>query len=203
MLYRGSVMNFFNLFDRSPKIETDRLILRHMKPSDYRDMYDYARRPEVTRYLLWSPHENEEYTRLYLKQVQKCYRQGTFHDLGVVCKEDGRFIGTCGFARIDDANATAEAGYVFNPDYWGKGYATEALGAVIALGFERMGFNRIEARYMVDNSASRRVMEKSGMSYEGVLRQSIFVKDGYEDIGFCSILKEEYIPHLSVKFTNI
>lgn len=196
-------MSLFNIFDRSPKIETERLILRRMKPSDAQDMYDYARRPEVTKYLLWAPHESLEYTRSYLKQAQQCYRQGTFHDFGVIFKEDNRFIGTCGFARIDEANATAEAGYVLNPDYWGRGIATEALCAVIALGFEKKGFNRIESRYMVDNHASRRVMEKSGMSFEGILRQSVFVKDGYEDIGVCSVLRCSYQTTGSVKFTNI
>ncbi|MBR6514191.1 MAG: GNAT family N-acetyltransferase [Clostridia bacterium] len=195
-------MSLFNLFEKSPKIETERLILRYMRPSDARDMYDYARREEVTRYLLWSPHEDEEYTRSYLKQVQKCYRQGTFHDFGVVYKEDGRFIGTCGFARIDKPNSTAEAGYVFNPDYWGRGIATEALSAVIAYGFEQ-GYNRIEARFMADNIASRRVMEKSGMTFEGIKRQSLFVKDGYEDIGICAVLRSEYKPCAGVKFTNI
>lgn len=195
-------MSLFNLFDKSPKIETERLILRHMRPSDARDMYDYARRPEVTRYLLWSPHEDEEYTRSYLRQVQKCYRQGTFYDFGVELKEDGRFIGTCGFARIDEANSTAEAGYVFNPDYWGRGLATEALRAVIAYGFEK-GYNRIEARFMADNLASRRVMERSGMTFEGILRQTLFVKEGYEDIGICSILRRDHKPEMGVKFTNI
>ncbi|MBR4881467.1 MAG: GNAT family N-acetyltransferase [Clostridia bacterium] len=196
-------MSLFNIFDKCPKIETERLILRHMKVTDARDMYDYAHRPEVTKYLLWAPHDGLEYTRSYLKQVERCYRQGTFHDFGVILKENNRFIGTCGFARIDKANSTAEAGYVLNPDYWGRGLATEALSAVIALGFEKRGFNRIESKYMVNNLASRRVMEKSGMTFEGVLRQSIFVKDGYEDIGVCAILKQDYRSVNGVKFTNI
>ncbi len=195
-------MSLFNIFDKSPKIETDRLILRHMKLSDAKDMYDYAQRSEVTRYLLWAPHESLEYTRSYLKQVERCYRQGTFHDFGVILKENNRLIGTCGFARIDEPNATAEAGYVLNPDFWGRGLATEALSAVIALGFEKSGFNRIESRYIVDNQASRRVMEKSGMTFEGVLRQSVFAKDDYEDVGVCAILKKEYTPRIFVKFTN-
>ncbi len=196
-------MSLFNIFDKSPRIETERVILRHMKVSDARDMYDYARRPEVTRYLLWAPHDSLEYTRTYLKQVERCYRQGTFHDFGVILKENNRFIGTCGFARIDEANATAEAGYVLNPDFWGRGLATEALSAIITFGFEKRGFNRIESRYIVDNHASRRVMEKSGMSFEGVLRQSLFVRDGYMDIGVCSVIKEDYTPVKEVKFTNI
>ena len=196
-------MSLLHFFDRSPKIETDRLILRHMKAADARDMFDYARRPEVTRYLLWAPHESLEYTRTYLKQVEHCYKQGSFHDFGVIYKENNRLIGTCGFARIDSANSTAEAGYVLNPDYWGRGLATEALCAIIRMGFEKCGFNRIESRYMAGNLASRRVMEKSGMTFEGVLRQSVFVKEDYADVGVCSILRQGYTPNTEVKFTNI
>lgn len=192
------------LFDRSPRIETERVILRHMRVSDAADMYDYARRPEVTRYLLWAPHDDLEYTRTYMRQVERGYKQGIFHDFGVILKEDNKLIGTCGFARIDKANATAEAGYVLNPDYWGRGLASEALSAVITLGFEYCGLNRIESRYMTGNTASRRVMEKCGMTFEGVLRQSVFAKDGYVDVGVCAILKQDHHPDPKrlQKFTN-
>lgn len=192
-------------FDRSPKIETERLILRRMRVSDAKDMYDYARRDEVTRYLLWAPHDSLEYTCNYLRQVEKGYRADSFHDFGVVFKENNKLIGTCGFARIDHANSTAEVGYVLNPDYWGMGIAAEALDAVIRMGFEKQKFNRIEARYMADNTRSRRVMEKCGMKYEGILRQSIFAKDSYVDVGVCAVLCHEYRadPDKYQKFTNI
>ena len=192
------------LFDRSPRIETERLILRRMRVSDAADMYDYARREEVTRYLLWAPHDSLEYTQMYLKQVEKGYKLGNFHDFGVIYKENNRLIGTCGFARIDPANSTAEAGYVLNPDYWGRGIAAEALSALIRMGFEKQELNRIEARYMVDNLPSRRVMEKCGMSYEGTLRQAVFAKDSYEDVGVCAVLRRDYRVDDSClqKFTN-
>lgn len=193
------------LFDRSPRIETQRLILRRMKVSDAADMFDYAKREEVTKYLLWAPHENLEYTRLYMKQVEKGYKQGIFYDFGVIFKENNKLIGTCGFARIDNANSTAEAGYVLNPDYWGRGLAAEALSAVIRMGFEKQGFNRIEARYMAENIRSRRVMEKCGMSYEGILREAVFAKDSYVDVGVCAILRKDHKPSGDSfqKFTNI
>ena len=74
------------------------------------------------------------------------------------------------------------------PDAVNRGF----IGEIITR-FEKRGFNRIESRYMVDNQASRRVMEKSGMSFEGVLRQSLFVRDGYVDIGVCSVIKGDNI----------
>jgi ribosomal-protein-alanine N-acetyltransferase len=59
-------------------------------------------------------------------------------------------------------------------------------------GFEELGLNRIEARYMVGNDASRRVMEKLGMAFEGISRSEILVDGTYRDVGRCAILREEF-----------
>lgn len=195
---------FDKIFKRGPVIETKRLILRQMRVSDARDMYEYARLPEVTRYLLWAPHESLAYTESYLRQVENAYSRDEFHDYGVILKKNGKFIGTCGFANLDMANFKGEIGYVLNPDYWGMGIAAEAVNAVLCLGFDRMGLNRIEARYMAGNENSRRVMEKCSMTFEGIQRQSLFVKDRFCDIGVCAILAKDFIPAQTVeKFTNI
>ncbi|MFA6948408.1 MAG: GNAT family N-acetyltransferase, partial [Eubacteriales bacterium] len=68
------------IFSRIPELETQRLILRRMRPSDADDMYEYSRDPEVTRYLLWSPHPSRDYTKRYLEQLQSEYRLGEFYD---------------------------------------------------------------------------------------------------------------------------
>lgn len=192
------------LFDRSPKIETERLILRRMKVSDAKDMYEYSHLSEVTEYLLWAPHEDLEYTKNYLKQIEAAYKTDDFHDFGVVLKSNNKFIGTCGFSNLDMANFKGEVGYVLNPEYWGMGIAVEAVNAILRLGFDKMGLNRIEAKYMVDNIRSRKVMEKCGMTFEGIARQSMFVKKGFCDIGVCAILAKDYAPKETMeKFTNI
>lgn len=175
-----------------PVLETERLILRRMERGDFADMYDYASREETCRYLLWNPHPSPEYTRSYLSMIGRYYRKGQFFDWAIVEKSCGRMIGTCGFSRLDDRHKIGEIGYVLSPSRHGRGYATEAAMAVIRYGFEQMGLNRIEGRYMVENTASRRVMEHCGLAFEGVLRQSMLVKGRYRDIGLCSLLREEY-----------
>jgi ribosomal-protein-alanine N-acetyltransferase len=100
-------------------------------------------------------------------------------------------VGTCGFAAIDNENNVGELGYVLNPKLWGLGIAVEAGQAIIGFGFNELGLNRIEAKYIVGNTASRRVMEKLGMKYEGTMRSSMLIKGIYRDIGICSILKSE------------
>ena len=98
----------YNIFSKFPTLETDRLILRAMRVSDAPDMYDYARRAEVTRYLLWNPHPDVGYTRRYLEYLSGRYRLGLFYDWALICKEDGRMIGTCGFVRFDYPHNGAE-----------------------------------------------------------------------------------------------
>lgn len=180
------------IFRDPPEIETPRLILRRMRKTDSADMYEYARDPAVSEYLLWQPHESEAYTRRYLNYLQTRYRAGDFHDWAVVWRDADKMIGTCGFTSFRlDANS-AEIGYVLNRSYWGMGVAPEAVRAVLRFGFLELRLHRIEAHYMIGNDRSRRVMEKVGMTYEGTQRDSLFVKGRYVSVGVCAVLEDEF-----------
>ena len=180
-------------FKRMPVLHTERLTLRRMKPDDCADMFDYARRDDVTEYLLWEPHPNKAHTKKYLEYIKTRYGEGEFYDWALELDSEQKMIGTCGFSSFDFANNSAEVGYVINPVYHGCGYATEALIEVMAFGFMELNLHRIEARYMEGNDASRRVMDKCGMKYEGCARSSMFVKGKYRSIHTCAILSDEFI----------
>ena len=179
------------IFRRMPKIQTERLLLRRIKMADAHDMYDYASRPEVTRYLLWYEHPDLSYTKRYIAYVDTQYRAGEFYDFAIIERESKKMIGTCGFTRLDGENSTGEVGYVLHPSFWGKGYATEAVEAIIRFGFEKLGLHRIEGRYMENNVASRRVMEKCGMRLEGVYHDFMVIKGRPEAVGVCAIFARE------------
>ena len=180
------------IFRDPPVLETPRLILRRMLKRDSADMYEYASDPAVSAYLLWEPHESELYTRRYLSYLQTRYRAGDFYDWAVIWRDADKMIGTCGFTRFTLESNSAETGYVLNPRYWGIGVAPEALRAVMRFGFMELRMHRLEARYMIGNDRSRRVMEKVGMRYEGTHRDSLFVKGRYVSVGVCAILESEY-----------
>ena len=184
--------SLYRIFSNMPELDTPRLHLRAMRVRDSADMFDYARRPEISRYLLWSPHPDVYHTRRYLEYLAGRYRIGAHYEWAVVHKETGKMIGTCGFARVDSANNSAELGYVLHPDFHGQGLIPEAAEAVLHFGFRIMGLNRIEARYMVENNASRRVMDKLGMQFEGIKRSQLLVKGIYRDIATCAILATDY-----------
>ena len=180
------------IFSRIPELRTERLILRKMRVGDEEDMYAYARKSEVTRYLLWSPHPDIYYTRDYLHYLATRYAAGSFYDWAIVLKSSGRMIGTCGFTAFDCSHDAAEIGYVLNPDYRGQGIAPEAVRAVMAFGFDKLALHRIEARFIEGNEASLRVMEKVGMRFEGYRREAMLIKGVYRTIGYSSILRAEY-----------
>ena len=182
----------YNIFSSIPMLETEHLLLRRMKIEDVDDMFAYACSADVTRYLTWNPHADRSYTREYLTYVQKQYEDGEFYDWAITKSDDKKMIGTCGFTRFDFNSNFAEVGYVLNPEYWGQGYATEALKAVIKFGFENLALRRIEARHIEGNIASRRVMERVGMTYEGTLRSSLLVKGEYKNICVCSLLNYNF-----------
>ncbi len=175
-----------------PQLTTPRLILRRLKRTDYHDMYEYASDPEVTKYLTWEPHPDRLYTLRYLSYITTRYRSGDFSDWAVIWKETEQMIGTCGFTSFCYAHNSAEIGYVLNRDFWGQGIAPEAVRAVLRVGFLDLNIHRIEAHYMEGNDRSRRVMEKAGMKFEGMQRDSMFIKNSYRTVGICAMLAPEY-----------
>ncbi len=184
-------------FRRIPTLNTSRLTLRRMKISDAEDMYEYSRLPEVTRYLTWSEHPDVIYTRRYLEYIQDQYSSGDFYDWALVLNDSGKMIGTCGFTSFDIQNNSGEIGYVINPEYRGNGYAPEAVGAIMRFGFIDLNLHRITARYMDGNNASRSVMEKCGMRYEGCAKNSMYIKNIYRSVHTCAILSDEYIRFIA------
>ena len=182
----------YSIFSRIPTLQTERIVLRKLSMDDTDDMYEYACRSDVTEFLTWSPHPDKAHTFDNLSYLQKRYKTGDFFDWAIVCRDTEKMIGTCGFTRFDFANNSAEIGYVINPEFKGNGIATEVVGRVIRFGFENLDLNRIECRFITENNASRRVMEKNRMTFEGVRREGMLIKGTYRDIGVCSILRSDF-----------
>jgi ribosomal-protein-alanine N-acetyltransferase len=181
------------VFANLPDLETKRLLLRKMRLDDAEAMFAYASDPEVTRYVLWDTHRSIEDSESFLRLAVEGYERGDFGGWGIVLKDGGAFVGTCGVdVGYAPEHARAELGYVLSREHWGRGLMPEAVRAVIRFGFDRMGLNRVEARCIAGNAASARVMEKAGMNCEGTLREREFIKGAYRDMKLYSILRREY-----------
>jgi len=166
--------------------------LRKLKIQDAEDIYRYASDSEVARFVTWEPHESVIQSKKVVYAFLECYRNNQPAPWGIVHVAENRLIGTCGFVSYKPENGRAEIGYAIAREFWGHGYTTEAVCAVVAFGFRKLQLNRIEARCFPNNEPSERVMQKAGMKYEGLLRQYMLTKGTYRDLKVYSILRSEY-----------
>ena len=154
-------------------IETPRLLLRPFVVGDAQAMYEnWARDPEVTKYLTWPPHSSVEISRAILAQWVSSYQKADFYQWAIVLKELDEPIGSISVVSHNDDLKKAEIGYCIGKNWWRQGITTEALVAVMDFLFDRVGMNRLEARHDPRNPQSGNVMKKAGMVYEGTSRQS-------------------------------
>lgn len=180
------------VFAAPPEMDTPRLRLRKIRMRDAEDLYSWSQDPGVAKYVLWDAHRSIRETLSYIRYMKSLYRQGAPCSWAVVERESGKVIGTIGVMNWSPAFRSVEVGYSFGRAWWGRGYATEALLRLMKLLFEQGGINRIEGMCDVRNPASARVMQKSGMKREGILRQRIYNKGEFADVMLFAALAKEW-----------
>lgn len=175
------------------KIETERLILRSFAIEDADSMFNnWASDNDICKYMRWIQHENKEETKKVLSSWIDSYSKKSFYQWAVTLKGNDEPIGSIGLFVVNESDLCGDVGYCIGKKYWGQGIMTEALTAVLEFAFETIGFNRIETYHSVNNPASGRVMQKSGMTFEGMARQKYKSMCGFEDSNMYSILKEDF-----------
>ena len=179
--------------NKSPILQTERLILRDFREEDWRDVHEYGSDSVVVNYLPWGPN-NEEQSKSFISRVltqQKAQSRLTY-DFAMVIKTTNRVIGSCAINVQDVPNKEGMIGYVLNRKYWNQGYVTEAARAVLSFSFEKLSLHRIIASCDPANTGSYRVMEKLGMQREGYLREEKLFKGVWRDFLLYSILEKEW-----------
>ncbi len=177
-----------------PLLTTERLALRAFEADDAEAVTELCNEWEIARTTLNIPHPYERWmAEAWIENHRPGFERGDSVIFAITFRPDGRLVGAVGL-HLDPASHAGELGYWVGKDFWNQGIATEAARAVVAHAFDRMGLNRIAARHMTKNPASGRVMQKVGMTFEGVLRQSIFRWGSYEDSAIYSLLRSEFRP---------
>jgi ribosomal-protein-alanine N-acetyltransferase len=162
-------------------IETERLILRHLRVEDAEDLYRIYSNPETMKFMGQGSASVEEARGHLQKHIEKYYDNYEFGLWATVLKENNSLIGRCGLLYEDiEGIKDLELAYLLDSNYWGQGLATEAAQSIIKIGFDRYNFKRIIAVINPQNTASIRVAEKVGMNYEREIAH-------YKDFGAVSL----------------
>jgi len=170
-------------------IKTDRLTLRRFDLTDAETMFrNWASDTEVTRYLRFLPHKDADESRTIIQQWVDGYDNDCNYLWGI-CQEDGELIGSIGMF-ITEPDNKADIGYCIGRKWWGKGYTSEALKAVIDYMFTNTDIERIEAYHAAANPSSGKVMINAGMEHEGFARHKYKNAYGYHDSDMYGIIRE-------------
>ena len=176
-----------------PTLETERLLLRPLELRDAPRIEWLAGDKRISATTLSIPHPYPEGGALmWIHGLMEGRARGSNEcSFGIVRKTDGVLMGAVGI-HPDVLGFRAELGYWIGVEFWGQGYMTEAVRRVIQYGFEDMGLERIDAWYFMNNPASARVMQKAGMTFEGIMRQHLLKWGEFVDIGGYSILRSDF-----------
>lgn len=150
----------------TPVLETERLLLRPFMQEDTEAVFEgWESDSEVSRYMLWTSHNDIEKTREWIAFELGQIDKPNWYRFAVVLKDTERLIGT-GLIYYEDEVEDWEVAYNLSRQYWGYGYATEAMGRIIEFAADSLGITDIVGRYAAENSASGNVLNKLGFEYE-------------------------------------
>jgi RimJ/RimL family protein N-acetyltransferase len=175
-------------------LTTARLLLRPFTVADVDDVWEFQRRADVARYLLWEPRDRmaaEQSVRAMTAETQ-LVADGDCLALAAVLPGEDKVIGQVELVLLSREHRQGEIGYVFNPAHHGHGYATEAVGEVLRLGFEGLDLHRIVGHCNADNEPSARLMERLGMRREAHFIGSTWSKGAWRDEYVYAIRREEW-----------
>jgi ribosomal-protein-alanine N-acetyltransferase len=154
-------------------LTTERLVIRPFLKSDYDDLYEYLSLPEIYRFEHGKP--------LSLQEAKKeCRKRAKSNFFWAATIKDGpkKLIGHVSFYQIEPKFfLTWEIGYIFNPVFQNKGYATEASRAIIKYAFTELGTHRVVAHCSPENTPSWKVLENCGMKREGLARKNFLIRN--------------------------
>ena len=180
-------------------IRTDRLLLRPWR-LDELDVYHRMRGdPEVVRYLYDPPLRRDE-TREKLATLRSSIDEpGQWINVAVEVAATGEVVGDVGIGWQSAVHRSADVGYSFLPEHWGRGYATEAAAALVDQAFSGLAAHRVIGRIDSRNTASAAVLERLGMRLEAHLVENEWVKGEWTDESIYAVLASEWAARNSAR----
>lgn len=176
-------------------LETERLILRPIEESDALALHPLVDDPDVAATMLSTPHPYREHEfRDFVRKAVESLASRERFEMVIVLKETGLPVGAIRFFNIAWEHARTEMGCWLGKPYWGNGYVTEATLSMIRFGFEELGLEGIHAHCLASNKASQRVLEKAGLTLEGMIRHAVKKGHRFHDVLLFGIIREDFSP---------
>ncbi|MEE3343166.1 MAG: GNAT family N-acetyltransferase [Bacilli bacterium] len=154
-------------------LESERLILRKCKESDYKDSYKYCcSDPELCRLQGFDVHKSDETTRRSFKEKEEQYKvDDMFYEWAIIRKKDNQFMGEIALVHYNEENNAIELGYHLGKVFRGQGYMQEALNRILSFAFEELDLNQVYALILNDNTSSSKVAKSNNLEYSTTIER--------------------------------
>lgn len=178
-------------FSPFPNLETERLLLRRVVKEDLNEIFALRSNPATMKYIPRPLLKNSEDALNHIATIDEKIEANEGINWAITLKGNPKLIGLIGHYRIKLEHYRAEIGYMLLPEFHGKGIIPEAIKEVVNYGFQKMCLHSIEAHIDPENSASARVLEKSGFVKEAHLKENEFYEGQFIDTVIYSILNKK------------
>jgi ribosomal-protein-alanine N-acetyltransferase len=174
-----------------PVLRTQRLLMRQITESDGEGLFGIFAEDEVTKHYAWDTFTSIEQGHELAARTAAQHRQRDAIRWGLLLPASPHIIGTCGYTRWNQENQFAVLGYDLARPYWHHGLMSEAVAAVLQLGFEQAALHRVEATVMAGNTASAAVLTRAGFQHEGTLRGRALKRGEFQDVHIFGITRQD------------
>ncbi len=181
-------------FDSFPVLHTERLDLIEVSSLHTPDLFQLVTDNRVSRFFNVMPATQVSDMEKAVERFRKMYADKTGIRWAIQLKGATNIVGTIGFYNLTDKHRGVLA-YALIPEYWNKGYVSEALEQILRFGFQDLELMRIDAEIRPGNIPSEQVLLKYGFTHEGLLRQWVLWNGEYQDMNMYALLAEEWISY--------
>ena len=184
--------------DTFPDLDTPRLHLRQLTVQYAPELFRIRSDENVMRYIPRPRPQHVDEVLQLIDQIETGRRERRGLLWAMTEAQTGRLVGNLGFVNLQREHYRAEVGYLLHPDFWGQGLIGEALAAILAYGFTRLGLHSVEALIDPDNDASRRVLLRQGFVREAYFKENFYYAGRFLDTEIYSLLKSTYLAGKAV-----
>lgn len=180
-------------FNPFPNLESERLSFRKLNNDDAPEILKLRGNAEIMKYIPRPLATTLQEALDHIKIINDKIDDNLDINWAITERGNDKCIGIIGFYRTQPENFRTELGYMIMPEYWGKGYITEAVKRLLHFAFENLNFHSIEAVIDSRHIASEKVLIKSGFRKEAHFVEDFFYNNEFCDTVKYGILKREFI----------
>lgn len=178
----------FNVF---PELESERLLFKAYTKKDAQTLLNLRSNKAISKYMDTTIPKRIEDTEQKIEGYIKAFKDRKGITWAIIEKENNTIIGDFAIHHIDKQNSRGEIGYILHPNFWGKGYMTEALTTLINFGFKDLNLHSFSANVNLENVNSKTLLLKFGFKLEAVFRENFYYNGQFLDSEIYCLLQSD------------